>query len=56
MESHKDKHSRFVIDIPVEIHKKLKLLSVIHDKSMKELVIQSMIDVINKLELINNGN
>lgn len=51
MEERKDKPARFVIDIPVDLHRKLKVISVVHDKSMRELVIEAIIDVVERLEV-----
>ena len=48
MES-KDKTSRFTIDLPVDAHKRLKMLSALHGKSMRELVIESIEEQIKKL-------
>ena len=45
----KEKIFRFTIDLPLRIHKNLKAVAAIRGKSMRELIVESIEKVINKL-------
>lgn len=49
--------ARITIDLPVKLQKKLKVAAVIHDVSMREIVIQSIENQLQKLdsEIVNQS-
>lgn len=46
----KEKICRFTIDIPIEMHKRLKALAAIHGKSMREIVVESIVEQLKDLK------
>jgi predicted DNA-binding protein len=46
----KENISRFTIDIPVEKHKRLKILAAVDGRSMKEVLMESIDQQIKNLE------
>lgn len=49
----KDETSRMTVDISKESHKQLKVLSVLLGKSMREIVVESIEDYMQKINLPN---
>ena len=45
-----EKILRLTIDIPLDMHKKLKALAAIHEKSMRDIVIEGIEKQIQKLD------
>lgn len=48
---HKKESTRLTIDLPLELHKKLKIKSAMIDKSMRELVIEAIEGKVQSLSL-----
>lgn len=45
----KEKTTRFTMDLPTEMHKRLKMICALQEKSMREVIIQAIEEEVKKV-------